>query len=330
MRSSAGLPAGLLVLTCVAVAGGQGVREAGEAATRPAERREGNALPPPDMKDVKYGPYERNVLDFWKAKTEKPAPLLVFIHGGGFRGGDKNLLASELLKGCRDNGIAVAAINYRFSVQAPFPAQMLDGARAIQFLRLKAGEWNINPKRIAANGGSAGAGISLWIGFHDDLADPKSDDPVLRQSSRLTCMAVRGAQSTYDPRWISGNISPVTAKHPVLYQFYGIKEGEEDSARAYKLYEQASPITYLTRDDPPVWMIYDEPDKPVPLDAKPGTGIHHPKFGKSLKEKMDALGVECVLHQAEDLKGPGGRGLRARKDMMAFLTKHLKPQGTEN
>ena len=119
---------------------------------------------------------EHYVLDLWRAKSATPAPLVVFIHGGGFRGGDKTNLAPALLAKCLDTGISVAAINYRLSQQAAFPAPMLDSARAIQVLRSKAAEWNLDPKRFAATGGSAGAGISLWIGFHDDLADPASAD----------------------------------------------------------------------------------------------------------------------------------------------------------
>ena len=96
-----------------------------------------------------------------------------------------------LLKDCLDSGISVAAINYRYSTQAIAPAPFQDGARAVQFLRSKAKDWNLDPQRFAATGGSAGAGISLWLGFHNDLADPKSEDPVLRQSTRLACMVVR-------------------------------------------------------------------------------------------------------------------------------------------
>src|SRR5205807_10207144 len=91
---------------------------------------------------------------------------------------------------------------YRFSNQAIAPAPFQDGARAIQFLRSKAKQWHIDPKRVAATGGSAGAGISLWLGFHDDMSDPKSEDTVLRESTRLSCMAVSDGQTSYDPRFI--------------------------------------------------------------------------------------------------------------------------------
>ena len=145
-------------------------------------------FPAPTHRDVRYGPHERNVLDFWQAKSAQPTPVLVSIHGGGFLAGDKSV-QPQILKGCLDAGISVAAINYRYSTQAIAPAPFQDAARAVQFLRSKAKEWNLDPKRVAATGGSAGAGISLWLAFHDDLADPQSADPVLRQSTRLACVA---------------------------------------------------------------------------------------------------------------------------------------------
>ncbi|MBM3855390.1 MAG: alpha/beta hydrolase, partial [Verrucomicrobia bacterium] len=135
--------------------------------------------PPPDLAEISYGPHPRHVLDLWKAPSPGPAPLVVFIHGGGFRGGSKEALSAVLLKGLLARGISVMAINYRLSPEVVFPAHYRDSARAIQFARSRAREWNLDPQRIGATGGSAGAGTSLWLGFHDDLADPRSPDPVL-------------------------------------------------------------------------------------------------------------------------------------------------------
>lgn len=289
-----------------------------------AQAKKGADKPAPDVRDAKYGPHERNVLDLWKAKSEKPTPLVVFIHGGGFRAGDKSNLAAGLLARCLDAGISVAAINYRLSHQAPFPAPMHDGGRAVQFLRSKAKEWNLDPDRVAATGGSAGAGISLWLSFHDDLADPKGDDPVARQSTRLTCAAVLGAQSSYDPRWIAKTIGGRAHEHPALMPFYGLKPDELDTPKAHKRYEAASPINYLTRDDPPVFLFYNEPEGPLPADAKPGEGIHHPKFGTALKEKMDPLGIECVLRHQNDYKGRPDAADALHKEMVAFFVKHFE------
>jgi acetyl esterase len=243
----------------------------------------GAAKPAPDLANEKYGPHPRNVLDLWKAKSDGPTPLVVFIHGGGFRGGSKEALSPALLEGLLSKGISVMAINYRLSPEVSFPAHYMDCARAIQFARSKAKEWNLDPKRIGSTGGSAGAGTSLWIGFHDDMADPESADPVLRQSTRLTCMAVQGAQSTYDPRVIKEWVGEAASKHPALPDFFGVKADEVDTPKAHKIYEAASAINYLTKDDPPVYAFYSEA-RNIPADARPGQGIHHVNFGLRLKE----------------------------------------------
>ncbi|MCX7887531.1 MAG: alpha/beta hydrolase, partial [Verrucomicrobiae bacterium] len=220
-------PARLLAM-CLATA------NINQAGVPPASRLTAPPKPKPDLANVRYGPHERNVLDLWKAKSQNPTPLVVFIHGGGFHRGSKEGIPPRLLDGCLKVGISVMAINYRLSPEVAFPAHYLDCARAIQFARLHAKDWNIDPKRIGATGGSAGAGTSLWIGFHDDMADPSNSDPLLRQSTRLHCIAVSGAQSTYDPRTIRQWIGDAAAKHPALQGFYGLKADELDTAKAHK------------------------------------------------------------------------------------------------
>ncbi len=179
------------------------------------------------------------------------------------------------------------------------------------------------PEALGASGGSAGAGTSLWIGFHDDMADPESDDPVLRESTRLSCMAVIGAQSSYDPRSIKEWIGEAASKHPALERFYGLKDDDLDTPKAHGLYEAAAPITYLTRDDPPVYAFYNEPRGPLPPDAKPGQGIHHIAFGEKLKEKMDRLGIECIVRHRDE-------GANPNREMVEFFTRHLGLQTARN
>src|SRR5947209_18334269 len=86
---------------------------------------------PPDVANARYGPHERNVFDLWKAKTSRPSPLVIHIHGGGFVAGDKSGVPQGLLSDCLKRGIAVATINYRYSTIAPYPAPMEDGPRAL-------------------------------------------------------------------------------------------------------------------------------------------------------------------------------------------------------
>jgi acetyl esterase/lipase len=287
------------------------------------------AKPRPDFENLRYGPHERNVLDLWKAKPrsdpDESTPVVVFFHGGGFRSGDKSSVPAWLLAKCLESGISVASVNYRLSQTSPFPVPMLDGARAIQFLRFKAEELGLDPARIGASGSSAGAGIALWVGFHDDLADPSSSDPIARRSSRVSCVAVDGAQTSYDPRWIKAHIGGRAHEHPALRSFYGIvSDADLDAPRTHELYEAASPMTYVSPDDPPVILFYVEPDAPLPADSKPGQGIHHPRFGKALKEKLAPLGVECTLRHLDDYPAQVDRDFVFNRAMAAFFTQKLQ------
>ncbi len=276
----------------------------------------------PTQADVKYGPANRNVLDIFQARSERPTPLVIYIHGGGFVAGNKTV-APAVLKLYLDAGISVAAIHYRFvdGKDVIFPVPQHDGARALQFLRSKAREWNIDPKRVACFGGSAGAGISMWIGFHEDLADPKSDDPIRRVSTRIQAIGTFGGQGTYDPIQIKELIGGRAWEHPSIFKVYGVTTADEalhPTPEKQKLYDESSAITHLTRDDPPLYMVYSEADGPLPPDAKPGQGIHHPNFGKQLKQKMDGLGIENVYVFTPDAKG---RNVNA--EMLEFFQKQF-------
>src|SRR5262249_13884662 len=146
------------------------------------------------------------------------------------------------------------------------------------------------------SGNSAGAGIALWVGFHDDLADPASGDPVARTSSRVCCLGVDGAQTSYDPRFIKSLVGGRAYEHPALRCFYGItSDAQADSPCVYTFSEGSSTIISLPPAAPPVIMFYAEPDAPLPPQAKAGQGIHHPRFGQALKSKLEPLGVECIV-----------------------------------
>src|SRR5262245_46747351 len=174
--------------------------------------------PTPTVADYSYAKdHERQKFDFWQAKSDKPTPVVLLIHGGGWVNGDKTGYGANMIDPFLKEGISVAAINYRFIAQAmeqgvdpPVKACLHDAARALQTIRSKGKEWNVDPKRVGSTGGSAGACTSLWLALHNDIADPKSSDPVARESSRLSCAAVTGAQTSLDPKelreWIPNSV----------------------------------------------------------------------------------------------------------------------------
>jgi hypothetical protein len=192
------------------------------------------ARPEPSVADFAYGnESERQRLDFWQAKSDEPTPVVVLIHGGGWRAGDKSTYNKISIKPFLDAGISVAAINYRFIPQAmeqgvepPVKACLYDAARALQTIRSKASEWNIDPKRVGATGGSAGACTSLWLALHDDLAKPDSDDPIARESTRLMCGCDWRANISR-PEASSGMDSECVLRRPCIW----FRCGRESAAR---------------------------------------------------------------------------------------------------
>ena len=260
----------------------------------------------PTHADVSYGDHKQQAFDIWLAESKdgKPSPLCLFIHGGGFRGGDKSSLSQATIDRFLDAGISFAAMNYRLSNNGefPYPTAMHDSARGLQTIRSKAKEWNLDPTRIVSYGGSAGAGISLWLAFHDDLADPKSDDPVSRQSTRLLAAGTTNGQSSYDMRTIRKWYDiPDLPTERALIPFYNMKEGDTpDTPRVAKLAADASPINHLDKNDKvAVHMSYSRPNVPVTLDTNPSIWIHHALFGLKLQEAMQKLDLECIVVHPE-------------------------------
>jgi arylformamidase len=254
-----------------------------------------NAKQGPTHANVSYGEHQANVIDVWIAEGKGPRPLLVYIHGGGWIGGTKARNAAQV-KPYLDKGVSYAAVEYRLTGVASLPTPVHDAARAIQFIRSKAKEWNINPDRIALTGGSAGACTSMWILCHDDMADPKSEDPVARQSTRVTAAAVAGGQTSIDPKVIEPWLGPNVLKHNMI----NMAVGEATIAGAIKNYEkhrdlyvEFSPYNHLSKDDPPLLMTYGNNMKLPSENA--GHGIHHPVYGVKMKEKADQVGSECHL-----------------------------------
>lgn len=283
----------------------------------------------PTFADVHYGPDPKQVLDFYQAKdTGGPAPVMFFIHGGGWVNGSKSGVSG--LRECLAAGVSVVSVEYRFIQQAmlaghkpPVEWPLRDAARALQFVRSKASEWNIDKERIAASGGSAGACSSLWLAFHDDMADPKSKDPVARESTRLWCAAVIGAQTSLDPK----ELKEWTPNSRYGGHAFGFMDPNDTKTRDTRFAEflakrdevlpwikEYSPIEHLNAGDPPIYMTYS---------AAPGIGqeqkdpTHTSNYGVKLQERCRKIGVPCELYYP-------GTTETTRKTAQEYLIPKLK------
>lgn len=261
------------------------------------------AAEPRQLLNVAYGSHPRQVLDLYQAVSDTPTPVVFYIHGGGWQNGDKKTNPKAFL----DKGISVVAINYRYvknaveeKIEPPVKAPLEDAARALQFVRSKAAEWNLDKRRIGATGGSAGACSSLWLAFHDDLADPKSDDPVARQSTRLFTAAVLGAQTTLDPK----QMKQWTPNSRYGSHAFGIfKPGPREFQQDFEAFlekrdsilpwiNEYSPYALVSSDDPPVYLFYSAPPALGQVQKDP---THTSNFGVKLQEHLRSVGVECEL-----------------------------------
>ncbi|MDB6116886.1 MAG: nlhH 1 [Verrucomicrobiaceae bacterium] len=271
----------------------------------------------PTQANVAYGKHPHQVLDFWKAGSAKPAPLMFFIHGGGWMGGDK--ANPDFLKLCLEAGISVVSINYRLipdaiaeKIDPPVKACLDDAARALQFVRSKATEWNIDKQRVSPCGGSAGGFTSLWLAFHPDLGDASSSDPIAHESTRVTCAMTFVPQTSLDPKqmreWIPNNDYGHHAfALPSMQAFIDKRDS------LMKWIKEFSPYELASADDPPVYLFYDS----VPALGQPYKDPpHSANFGSGLEPKLKAVGIDYEFNftGAKDVKHP---------DIFSFIKEKL-------
>ena len=306
----------VVIRIATARAKNQGGRKSGK------ENAQGKEQTSPTHANVKYGDHERNVFDIWLAESNKPTPLAIYIHGGGFRAGSKEKLSQDVLKQLLKAGISVASINYRYaSADAPLPSSHHDARRALQFMRSKSKEWNLDKSRVAAFGGSAGAQICMWLAYSDDMAKPKSKDRIERESTRLTCVATTGGQTTLDVNFwqdkIATLLGPKTDAGSLFPSLGNIKDpqkariarwGATTVQEANEIASRHSALSIVSKDDPPIFMSYGMPPTAKPPTNKTrvrGWLVHHVNLGIALKEKTDDLKLEAHLkYPGAELKYP--------------------------
>lgn len=272
----------------------------------------------------KYGSHVRNNFDIWLAESGKPTPLLVYIHGGGFVGGDKSkYYPSEDLVRFLDAGVSVAIINYRFMNEAPYGilGSMNDSKRFVQFIRFHAKKYNIDKTRIACSGGSAGAGTSLWLAFSPDMANAESSDPVLRESTRITCAGAFDTQATYDIfKWDEIFAFPLSERpdqlHPIARAF-GLKSpGNVNLKAMLSIRQDLDFLSKMKKGDPPIF-VYNKHKAGVPQDQD--SLNHHPLHAKALKDRAGKVGLEAVVY-APEIRIMDDSG----KDLVGFFLEKFK------
>lgn len=236
-------------------------------------------VPIPDnvtmMKDVEFGKGgdKSLLLDLYLPKDSKePKPGLIFIHGGAWKGGSKEVYAYYCVKFAA-KGYAVATISYRKSQEAPFPAALEDSKCAVRWMRAHAKEYGIDTNRIAVLGGSAGGHLSMMVGYTPGKMEGSGG--YADQSS-----AVQVVVDLYGP----SDLTTDDAKNAgSVKAFMGGKTYDE----AKELYEQASPNTHITKNAPPTLILHGTIDDTVQiiqadmLEAKlkvNGVPYHYEKF----------------------------------------------------
>jgi acetyl esterase/lipase len=266
-----------------------------------------------EHRELRYDDHkERNTLDLFIPKSEKPLPLIIWVHGGAWQGGSKagpNPALQFLAK-----GYAVAAINYRLSQHALYPAQIQDCKEAVRFLRAHAKEYNLDADRFGAWGASAGGHLVALLGTTGGRKDlQRPDSPHKDVSDHVQCvvdffgptdltrMAVQaGAKSKLD------HDAPNSPESKLVGG--PIQENKEKAATA-------NPINFIDKDDAPVLMLHGDADPLVPLGQSE-------IFLAALKK----AGVEAELDVIKG-GGHGGAGFSSKESLRkieAFLQAHLR------
>lgn len=245
----------------------------------------------------------RQTLDIYVPNDPpRPLPLVVWIHGGGWRAGDKaRPPALPLLQ----KGFVVASINYRFTQTDPFPAQIEDCKAAIRFLRSHASEYHIDPEHVGVWGGSAGGHLAALLGTSGDVKELEGEQGPLDQSSR-----VQAVIDWYGPTdFTTFQTTPST--EPLLTALIGgpIKENLEAA-------KSAGPVTYIDKSDPPVQIVHGTKDDIVPFSQSE-------EFQAALKKAGVPVSLVTVSDAGHGFGGKDKQRVLAAAE--SFFVTHLNP-----
>lgn len=249
------------------------------------------------------------------AAASKPArvPLVIWIHGGGWRGGSKNVCASLPLT---ERGFAAASIEYRFVQDDVFPAQIHDCKAAIRWLRAKADEFNLDPSRFGVWGASAGGHLAALLGTSCGV--PELEGDIGDFDDRSSC--VQAVCDWFGPTDLVAILGPgaATADPEAGDRMPPAGQLVHDLFAAWPkrkpdLYRLANPITFASKDDAPFLIMHGDQDPLVPLSQS-----------EMLDKALAAAGAESKLHIVKGGKHAGFKG-EDLKMVAEFFEARLKP-----
>lgn len=277
-------------------------------------------------KDIAYDNKARTQFDIWLPNSTTPTGLVIYIHGGGFTSGDKDFVYAVQSGGAWDfpkdiryllqNNIAFATIRYTYlnntgeteGVKKP----MSDVRRALQYIRSRASDFNIDKNKIVLAGNSAGASASLWIAFNNDFANAISNDPVLRESSRVKGVVARETQASYniEDRWVNDVFvdygitwSQILANETGnIQKIYGVSSNAQYESATIDAYRtEVDMLTLMSVDDPEIWINNTLRDVVNPYNPyTPDIPSHHAFHARELKKRADIVGVKNITYYGKN------------------------------
>ena len=241
-------------------------------------------------------------------KVSGPLPVIVWIHSGGWSRGRKERCPAVTLV---QDGYAVASIDYRLTTTAPFPAQIEDCKAAVRWLRANASTYHLDPDHIGVWGHSAGGHLAALLGTSGGVRELEGTGDNMSYSSRVQAVCVVSGPGDLLQLYRAATgpsgteINPKVK--PALEALIGVPV-EENKTKAMA----ASPITYVSKDDPPFLIIHGEIDSTVPVSQ-----------AESFAAALKAAGVETTLEIAPG-RGHGAGGPKFQPMIKAFFDKYLK------
>lgn len=243
-----------------------------------------------------------------KRNGTKPLPVLVFIHGGAWKAGNKSEGARQVEPFVASGDYAGVSIGYRLTNEAQWPAQIHDCKAAIRWIRAHAKEHDLDPDHIGVWGVSAGGHLVSMLGTSGDVPELEGRlGTNLKQSSRVTCVVnYFGPEDLITMSTQKSTVDRTTRDYAEALLIGGRVQDQPEAAK------RASPVTYISKDDPPFLTAHGTEDPLVPFAQ--ATELH-----EALKKAEVSSTLLTMIN--------GGHGFASRQldeVLHRFLNKHLR------